>query len=65
MTGGGSHQGRVALASLALLVVACIAVDIYLVMTSRLSDPQMVLVLVLQAALLMAARHADRPGRRV
>jgi len=55
MTGSGSRQGRVALASLALLVVACIAVDIYLVMTSRLSDPQMVLVLVLQAALLMAA----------
>jgi DNA polymerase III epsilon subunit len=43
------------LAALALLLVACLAVDVYLLTASRFSASQLVLVLVLQGALLMAA----------
>ena len=53
--GGGARQARIALASLAVLLVACIAVDIYLLLASQLSAPQLVLVLLIQAALLMVA----------
>ena len=55
IAGPGSRQVRIALASLALLLVACLAVDIYLLMGARLSAPRLVLVLVIQGALLMVA----------
>ena len=51
----GPRQARIGLACLALLLVACFAVDIYLLMAARLSVPQLVLVLVIEAALLMVA----------
>ena len=51
----GFRQARIALASLALLVVAGFAVDIYLVMAARLDAAQLVLVLVIQGVLSMAA----------
>ena len=53
--GAGPRQARMALASLALLLVACFAVDMYLLMAARLSAPQLVLVLLIEAALLMVA----------
>jgi len=55
VTGGGAQQGRLLLAALALLVVAGLAVDLYLLTTSTLSGPQLVLVLLVQGALLLAA----------
>ncbi len=55
MTGGGARQGRLLLAALALLVVAGLAVDVYLLTTSTLSGSQLVLVLLVQGALLLAA----------
>ena len=55
MTGGGPRQVRLLLAALAMLLVACLAVDVYLLTASSLSAAQMVLVLLLQGALLMAA----------
>ncbi len=55
MTGGGPRQLRLLLAALALLVVACLAVDVYLLIASTLSASQLVLVLLVQGALLMAA----------
>jgi len=53
--GGGARQARLLLAALALLVVVCIAVVVYLLMASSLSASQLVLVLVIQGALLVAA----------
>ncbi len=55
MTGGGPRQVRLLLAALAMLLVACLAVDVYLLTASSFSAAQMVLVLLLQGALLMAA----------
>lgn len=54
MSGAGARQLRLGLAALALLLVACIAVDVYLLMVSKLAASQMVLALLIQAALLMA-----------
>jgi len=51
----GPRQARIGFASLALLLVACFGVDIYLLMAARLSAPQLVLVLLIEAALLMVA----------
>ena len=51
----GPRQARIGLAALAVLLVACFAVDIYLLMAARLSAPQLVLVLLIEAALLMVA----------
>lgn len=45
---------RALLAGLALLVVVCIVVDVYLILALRLSPSQLVLALVLQAVLLVA-----------
>ncbi len=64
IAGPGSRQARIALASLALLLVACLSVDIYLLMGARLSAPRLVLVLVIQGALLMVAIALIGPGWR-
>jgi DNA polymerase-3 subunit epsilon len=53
--GKGARGTRSALAGLALLLVGCIAVDIYLLMVSKLGASQMVLALLIQGSLLMAA----------
>jgi nitrate/nitrite-specific signal transduction histidine kinase len=50
----GTLQARAALAALALLLLISIATDVYLLMASTLSASQLVLVLVIQGALLMA-----------
>lgn len=50
----GTLQARAALAALALLLLIFVATDVYLLMTSTLSASQLVLVLVIQGALLMA-----------
>ncbi len=55
MTGGGPRQLRYLLAALALLVVACLAVDVYLLTASTLSASQLVLGLLVQGVLLLAA----------
>lgn len=55
MLGSGTRQVRSALALVALLVVACIAADVYLLMAWKLGASQLVLALVIQGALLMAA----------
>jgi DNA polymerase III epsilon subunit len=53
--GRAAGQVRGLLAALALLVVACLAVDVYLLLVAKLGVSQMVLALVIQGALLMAA----------
>ncbi len=55
MTAGGAPQVRLLLAALALLLVTCLAVDVYLLTVSSLSASQLVLVLLVEGALLMAA----------
>lgn len=52
---GGAPRARWLLAGLALLLVACIVIDVYLLLGTSLTASQMVLALVLEAALLMAA----------
>ncbi|HEY5645227.1 MAG TPA: hypothetical protein VIS76_04770, partial [Pseudomonadales bacterium] len=55
MLGNGSRQARSALAMVALLLVACIVVDVYLLLGLKLGASQLVLALVIEGALLMAA----------
>lgn len=55
MTDKGTRQARFALAAVALLLVICVAVDIYLLMATPLTPAQLVLGLVIQAALWMTA----------
>jgi DNA polymerase III epsilon subunit len=55
MTDKGTRQARFALAAVALLLVVSVAVDIYLLMTTTLTPAQLVLGLVIQAALWMTA----------
>ncbi|NIM28185.1 MAG: hypothetical protein GTO67_12535 [Gammaproteobacteria bacterium] len=51
----GASTARVLLGGLALLLVVCIAIDVYLILGARLSPSQLVLTLVLEAVLLVAA----------
>jgi DNA polymerase-3 subunit epsilon len=52
---GAAPRARLLLGGLALLLVACVAADIYLLLGARLTPSQMALALVLQAVLLVAA----------
>ena len=61
MTDKGTRQVRLALAAVALLLVVCVAVDIYLLMTTTLSPAQLVLGLVIQAALWVTAIALPTP----